>query len=306
MENSLQTFTGKCGRAVDCNEMPGNAGCSRSDPPNEESDVAPAPATSPTVATILDITDGARAGHLWRMLGWQDIRRRYRRSKLGPFWLTISMGVLVGALGVLYASLFKVAVSDYLPYVATGFIVWGLVSGLINEGCTAFIEAEAIIKQVAVPLSVHVYRVVWRSVIIFAHNFLIFVIVAFVFAIWPGWIGLLAIPGLVLICVNGIWVGLLLGLLSARFRDIPQIAASIVQVAFFLTPIIWTPDLLPDRTLILDANPFHHVVELVRGPLLGNAPQFLSWAATLGIAFGGWIVTLAMYRRYRWRIAYWV
>ena len=265
-----------------------------------------APVPSQTALAFLDIVAGARAPNLWRVLGWQDIRQRYRRSKLGPFWLTISTGVLVGSLGVLYAALFKVEVANYLPFVAVGFLVWGLVSGLINDGCAAFIGAGTIIKQVELPLSVHVYRVVWRNLIIFAHNAVIFVIVAVVFSIWPGWTGLLAVPGLVLLCLNGVWIGLLLGLVSARFRDVPQIAASVTQVAFFLTPIIWKPELLPDRAMVLDLNPFFHFVEVVRAPLLGHAPEIASWLATLGITLGGGLVTFVMYRRYRWRIAYWV
>ena len=151
---------------------------------------------SQTALALLDLVAGARAPHLWRVLGWQDIRQRYRRSKLGPFWLTISTGVLVGTLGVLYAALFKVEVANYLPFVAVGFLVWGLISGLINDGCAAFIGAGTIIKQVELPLSVHVYRVVWRNFIVFAHNAVIFVVVAVVFSIWPGWTGLLALPGL--------------------------------------------------------------------------------------------------------------
>ena len=271
---------------------------------------APAPVLarvpSQTALALLDLVAGARAPHLWRVLGWQDIRQRYRRSKLGPFWLTISTGVLVGALGVLYAALFRVEVANYLPFVAVGFVVWGLVSGLINDGCAAFIGAGVIIKQVDLPLSIHVYRVVWRNLIVFAHNAVILVIVAVVFSIWPGWAGLLALPGLLLLCLNGVWIGLLLGLVSARFRDVPQIAASVTQVAFFLTPIIWKPELLPDRAMVLDLNPFFHFVEVVRAPLLGHAPEFASWLATLGITLGGGLVTFVMYRRYRGRIAYWV
>ena len=261
---------------------------------------------SQAALAFADIVEGARAWHLWSMLGWQDIRQRYRRSKLGPFWLTISMGALVGGLGVLYAGFFKVEIADYLPFIAVGFIVWGLISGLIVEGCDAFIRAEGIIKQVELPLSVHVYRVVWRSAIIFAHNAVIYVVVAIIFSIQPGWTGLLAFPGLALVCLNGIWLGLLFGLVSARFRDVPQIVASVVQIAFFLTPIIWKPELLPGRALILDANPFYHFLELVRGPALGQSPELVSWIAVLGITVCGWAATLAMYRVYRWRIAYWV
>ena len=270
----------------------------------------PPPAPSQTTLALMDIIDGARASHLWGLLGWQDIRRRYRRSMLGPLWLTMSMGVLVGVLGTLYGTLFKVEIADYVPYLALGFIVWTLASGLITDGCTVFTGAESIIKQTNLPLSVHVYRMVWRNLLIFCHNAVIFVVVAILFAIWPGWTGFLALPGLVLLCLNGIWVGLLLGIISARFRDVPPIVASVVRILFFVTPIIWMPEIMPGRaqmlTLVLDFNPFFHFVELVRAPLLGQAPGFVSWLAVSGITLGGWLVAFALLRRYRWRIAYWV
>ena len=64
----------------------------------------PTQVAAPSQATLalLDLSQGARAHHLWYLLAWQDIRRLYRRSVLGPFWLTISMGALVGVLGTLY------------------------------------------------------------------------------------------------------------------------------------------------------------------------------------------------------------
>ena len=266
----------------------------------------PPPLPSETVLALRDIAQGACAFRLWGSLGWLDIRQRYRRSTLGPFWLTISMGVLVGGLGMLYAGLFRMDVADYLPFVAAGLILWGLISGLITEGCDAFIRTGDLIKQVNTPLSVHVYRVVWRNLIVFAHNVVIYVVAAVWFSIQPGWAGLLILPGLALLCLNGVWMGLLLGLVSARFRDVPQIAASVVQLAFFLTPIIWKPELLPERAFVLDLNPFFHLVEVVRAPALGQAPGLVSWLAAAGITLGGWLVTLLMYRRYRWRIAYWV
>ena len=257
--------------------------------------------------SLFSISSKARARAICGgLLGWQDIRRRYRRSMLGPFWLTISMGVLVGALGTLYGTLLKVEIADYVPFLALGFIVWTLISGLVNDGCTAFISAESIIKQTNLPLSVHVYRMVWRNFLIFCHNVAIFVVVAVLFAIWPGWTGLLALPGLVLLCLNGIWVGLLLGIISARFRDVPPIVASVVRILFFVTPIIWMPELMPGRAFVLDFNPFFHFVELVRTPLLGQLPGLVSWLAVSGITLGGWLVAFALLRRYRWRIAYWV
>ena len=263
-------------------------------------------APSQAARALSDLIDGARAHHLWYLLGWQDIRRRYRRSVLGPFWLTLSMGALVGALGTLYGMLFRVEVAVYVPFLALGFIVWTLISGVVNDGCRVFINAENIIKQVGLPLSIHVYRLLWRNLLILFHNAAVFVVVAAVFGVWPGWAGLLALPGLVLLCLNGIWAALLLGIVSARYRDVPPIVSSVVRICFFVTPIIWMPDLVPARAVVLDINPFFHLVEVVRAPLLGQVPALASWIAVLAMAFGGWLVTFTFFRRYRWRIAYWV
>ena len=282
------------------------------DPPGADaaSIVTLPPVASQAKLALDDLVHGAQARYLWGLLGWQDIRRRYRRSVLGPFWLTISMGMLVAMLGTLYGTLLKVEIAVYVPFLALGFIVWTLISGLITDGCTVFISADGIIKQTNLPLSVHVYRRVWCNILIFFHNAVIFVVVAALFAIWPGWTGLLALPGLVLLCLNGIWVGLLLGIVSARFRDVPPIVASLVRILFFVTPIIWMPELMPGRAqmlaLVLDFNPLFHLVSLVRAPLLGQAPGLVSWLAGVGITLGGWLLAFEVLRRYRRRIAYWV
>lgn len=268
----------------------------------------PESAPPPPRATLalVDIVRGAHAFHLWGLLGWQDIRRRYRRSRLGPLWLTISMGILVAVLGMLYGALWDVEISDYAPFLALGFIVWGLISAMVVEGCSAFIGSANIIKQVSLPLSVHVYRIVWRNLIILFHNAAIFVVVAIMFSVWPGWAGILALPGLMLLCLNGAWMGLLTGLVSARYRDVPPIVNSIMRVAVFVTPVIWMPELLPQRTALLDFNPFFHLLELVRAPLLGQVPAAASWLAVAGMTFTGWLVTFALFCRYRWRVSYWV
>lgn len=254
---------------------------------------------------VADIVNGWQRRTLWGTMGLQDIRQRYRRSVIGPFWLTISMGVMVGALGVLYGTIFKQKMDDYLPYLSSGFVIWGLISSLVLEGTGAFIMGEGLIKQLAAPLSIHVYRVAWSNLIIFFHNVWIFFIVALWYAKNPGWVALACIPGLVVVVVNGVWIGLLFGLLSTRFRDIPQIVASVVQVMFFMTPIIWRPEMVPGRALILHLNPFYYLVEIVRAPLLGYVPGARVWLGVLLITVLGWCVALLFYTVYRWRLAYW-
>ena len=253
-----------------------------------------------------DIRDGWLLHRLWGTMGMQDIRQRYRRSKIGPFWLTISMGVMIGALGILYGALFKIDIADFLPYVAAGFVIWGLLSGLILDSTKSFISAEGLIRQLSVPLSVHVFRDIWRNLLIFFHNIWIYVAVSLWFGAFPGPIALLALVGVAVLTFNALWLGLLLGLLSARFRDIPQIIASIVQVTFFVTPIIWKADMLPGRSFVLEFNPFFHFLDIVRGPLLGHYPTLFTWAAVMFMTCAGWLLTIVVYAKYRWRIAYWV
>ncbi|MGH8605227.1 MAG: ABC transporter permease, partial [Gammaproteobacteria bacterium] len=241
------------------------------------------PCEQPTVTSraLADLSEGLAQWQLWALLGWQDILQRYRRSLLGPFWLTFSMAIMVIALGILYAKLFRIDIHDYLPFLTLGFLAWGLISGVITEGCTALTAAEPFIKQMKLPFSLHVHRVVWRNLIIFAHNLVVYIGVAIWFGIWPGAVALLLVPGIALILLNGIWVGLLFGMVCARFRDIPQIIASLLQVAFFLTPIIWRPELLGERAAFAHMNPFFHFVELIRAPLLGSAPSQLTWTVAL-------------------------
>lgn len=255
---------------------------------------------------LTDISNGWKHRSLWMTIGLQNIRQNYRRSFIGPFWITISMGVLVVAIGLLYGQIFKHDIREYLPYLTAGFFAWGLISNLVIDGCQTFISAENLIKQLSAPLSVYAYRVLWSNLLTAIHTIWIFVAVALVFLIEPGWPLLFVLPGIALILLNGLWVALFLGLISARFRDIPMIVGSIVQVMFFMTPIIWQADMLPGRTMLLDGNPFYHFVTLVRDPLLGRIPDFEHWIATVAVTIVGWILTLFAYTAYRWRIAYWV
>lgn len=253
-----------------------------------------------------DIIQGWGKRELWVTMGLQEIRQRYRRSKLGPFWITISMGVMVMALGTLYGTIFGQDLSDYLPYLSAGFVIWGFISGMILEGVSAFIQAEGLIKQLPAPLSIYIYRVAWTNLIIFGHNILIFFVVSIWYGKLPNLNLALAIPAIFILLLNGIWIGLLLGLLSGRFRDIPPIIGSLVQIMFFITPIIWNMDMLRGRTVVLDSNPFYYLVELLRAPLLGSIPTLSIMTGAILITIIGWTLTMIVYSALRWRLPYWV
>ncbi|WP_247890206.1 ABC transporter permease [Azospirillum brasilense] len=254
-----------------------------------------------------DLFEGGRRWRLWSKLGWHDIRKRYRRSVLGPFWLTLSMAVMVASLGLIYGTLFRLDLESYLPFLAIGLATWTLVASFLNEGCTSFIELEPLIKNVRIPMSLHILRALWRNLIIYAHNIVIFAVVAVVFGIWPGVGGiLLAFAGLGLLLVNAGWIMLLCGMVCTRFRDVPPIVASVIQLLFFVTPVMWKPELLGERRYLMALNPLYHLIETIRAPLLGQFPGWENWAVGLLFATAGWALTFALFARFRKRIAYWL
>jgi lipopolysaccharide transport system permease protein len=257
-------------------------------------------------AALSDFRQGLTMWPLWVRLGWNDILQRYRRSMLGPFWLTASMAIMVVALGVLYAELFGSPIHDFLPYLCVGLLVWNLMSSFLIEGGMLFTGAESYIKQIRLPYSVYVYRSSWSKMAIFGHNIIIYFGVLIYFQIWPGPVGLLAVPGLLLVLVNGAMATLCIGMISARFRDVPQLINSVVQIVFFVTPIMWRPELLRTRAYIAEFNPFYHLLEIVRAPLLGKLPSMSSYLAVLLITLINFLVVGAFFARFRARISYWV
>jgi ABC-type polysaccharide/polyol phosphate export permease len=253
-----------------------------------------------------DVVAGSKMHRLWGALGWHDVRQRYRRSVIGPFWITLSMGAMIASLGVVYSGLFQQPIRGYLPYLAVGFIVWSVISAFLTEGCTVFLQASGAIKQMRVPLSVHVYRFVWKCFLIFLHNLIIYVPVAFMLDINMALSVAAAIPGIILLHITGFSLGLILGSLSARFRDVPLIMANFTQMMFFLTPILWRAQDLKENTFIADFNPLFHLIELVRRPLLSGTFPVTSWWVGLCSTVLISLVAVLLFARCRRRIAYWV
>lgn len=253
-----------------------------------------------------DILVGLLAWRVWGTLGWHDIRQRYRRSILGPFWFTLSTAIMVAVLGALYATLLNQEIRDYLPFLAAGLVIWQYLGSVLNEGCSSFISSTGLIKQIRLPLTIHVCRTVWRNFLILLHSLPVLVVTLLAFKHWPSIEFILTPLGLLLLLLHGIWMGIILGLLCARFRDIPPIINNLVQVAFFFTPVMWSPEILKERGWVADYNPFYHLIELVRAPILGKPILWESWAWSIGLLFIGFWAAQRLMLRTRERVPYWL
>lgn len=256
---------------------------------------------------VADVVGGLR---LWRLawaLGWLDIRLRYRGSMLGPFWLTISTGVMVAALGVLYSTLFKIDLREYLPFLALSQVLWGFLASLVSEACTVFTDAEGVIRSVRMPFFVFSLRALIRNAVALGHNIVVIIVVFGVFRMWPNLDGLMAIPGFLLWGVDALALTLILGAFCARFRDIQPIVNSVMQIAFFITPVIWKPTQLPPGSIAnLAFNPFFDLLEIVRGPILGTPVANTTWIGALVYSVALCAISWAFFVRARGRVTFWV
>jgi len=253
-----------------------------------------------------DVVDGAALWRLGVTLGWLDIKLRYRGSMLGPFWLTISTAVWIGALGEINSLLFHMDLHGYLPFLALSLVLWTALSGLVGDACNTFLQSEATIRAMRMPYFVHAVRVVVRTIIGLGHNIPVILVVFARFGAWPGDAALWSLPGFALWTIDSFAICIALGTLCARFRDIPPIVASVMQIAFFITPIMWKPQQLGDHGWWLKLNPFNDLLEVVRQPLLGIVPTGHMWLAAIGYSVLFCLLTSMLFVRVRGRLAFWM
>jgi len=242
------------------------------------------------------------------MLAWEDVKQAYRRSTIGPFWITASMAVQIGSMGVVFGIIFHTPLFEYLPFLASSIILWSLISVTVVEGCMAFISAEGMIKQLDMPLFIYSVRVVIRNSITLIHNIVIIPLVFLAVGHPMSWQVILLIPGLVIVIANLSWMVVVLGMVSARFRDIPQTVAAAMTIIYFITPVMWQPKLVPDSQAhwLLGLNPFYHLLQLLRLPFLSAVPTLENWLLSCGFALVGWAITALTFKKFGKQIAYWV
>jgi lipopolysaccharide transport system permease protein len=242
----------------------------------------------------------------WTTLAWFDVVLRYRRSRLGPWWITLSMGLLLLGLGPLYAHLFGIPVRSYLPYVTLGIVVWSLIASTLQDACSALASAGTQLRQGTVQPSLILWRLVAKHLIQFAHHLVLFVPVAIWAPVRPTAATLLAIPGLLLVLtLLHVW-GLILAMACARYRDVASAVVSVLQLLMFLTPVFWDPAGLPDRAKLVLLNPLAQLLELVRSPLLGEAPSAFAWQISIASLVVSAAIAAIVAVAQRGRLVYWV
>ena len=242
----------------------------------------------------------------WARLAWFDIVSRYRRTALGPLWIVLVTGLTIAAIGFVYSTLFRLPVSDFMPFLAIGYITWIWISTTFLEASTAFASYRFVLLNHVIRPSSIVLRVVIRNLIVLIHNSLAIVILFAVFGrpLSPGM--LMVIPGMLVVGAVVFGLSTLIALVCTRFRDLVQLLNAVMSLAFLITPVIWMPEILGDRAVIARANPLTHLLDLIRLPLLGQQANGTSWLVAAALIGSSAVCASALLRHFRSRIVFWL
>lgn len=259
-----------------------------------------------TKRAVDDILRAVIEKQIWMALGWNDVKSRYHRSKLGALWANVSLMILVCALGPVYSRIMSVNLDVYLIHLLLGFVVWNYVSSIISECGREFITSTPYLVSFQLSYFTLIMRVVWRNFIVLAYQMFGFVLLAIIFGKIPQ-IVWLSIPfALLLITLNAMWIGLLVAVLATRYRDLDELMNNIIRLVFFITPIMWIPDYSEELRFIANINPFFHLIEIFRMPLANSSLPLDSWRFMVIMCLFGWLIALPVFIRYRSRIAFWL
>lgn len=255
---------------------------------------------------IEDLVTGLKMAPLWLSLGWQQTIARFRRTVLGPFWLSANILAIAFAMTYTFGGLMGGGFSTVLPTLMTGLISWALIGGSVGEAPGVFIGAASMMTSQKLPLSFHVFLMMQRNFI----NFVAQLIAGWILFVLlrvgapPAWPILIGIP---IVLVNCFFIAMIVSMPSTRFRDITQLSAFIIQILFFITPVFWSPDRMSSRyRFLLDFNPFAHMLELIRQPMLGRTPALVHyvWSLSTAVVFG--TIAVFMLSLYRKRVVFWL
>lgn len=255
---------------------------------------------------LADILRAFRNPGLIFYMAWSEIRARYKRSMLGPLWITL--GTAVGTIGMGYigSELFKIDRADYLPLLTIGLILWQFIAGCINESSTVFIRGASIIRNLDLPIAMHPAQLVLRHIINFAHNLPLYVLIALIFKPNFNLYTFYIVPNFLLVALNLYWISLLIGTFGARFRDLEYMIGMIMPIMMFLSPVMYRPKSLPFSGNYIWLNPLADLIEIIRYPLLGEATPTFLYVINIGMLAIGGSLTILLYNTKRNRIAFWV
>ena len=214
----------------------------------------------------------------------REFQLKYRNSMLGAAWTVLNPLAMI----LVYTLIFSQVMHSKLPgmnksfaysiYLCAGILTWGLFAEITGRSRNIFLENSNLLKKISFPRICLPIIVVGSAGLNFFIIFTLFTIFLVVSGNFPGWSYLALLPVFAIQVVFSIGLGMILGVLNVFFRDVGQMFEIILQFWFWLTPIVYSASILPNRVRpLIEFNPMAKLVEAYQTILVaGNLPDWFS------------------------------
>ncbi|WP_154223988.1 ABC transporter permease [Marinicella rhabdoformis] len=257
---------------------------------------------------IKDITAGYRRKRLWKKLAILELKARYQGAYLGAFWIVLALMIKVGALSLVYSMVLDKDFKTYVMFLALGVLTWNYISAILVTSGTLFKKASHFMLQMKLPHSIFVFQNTYREVIslVLYQLFAIPLVILINGFDVVSWVWLWALLGYVIIVINGFFVSMWLGWAGIRFPDVQPLMASVVMILFLVTPVLWPPPEKYIDSLYFQLNPFYHLLELIRAPILHGQVPYESFAVAGVVLLINLLICLMVYRKVKDKLVLWM
>ncbi|TDR23225.1 ABC-2 type transport system permease protein/lipopolysaccharide transport system permease protein [Marinicella litoralis] len=257
---------------------------------------------------ITDIKEGFKRRRLWKRLAVLELKSRYQGAFIGTSWILLTLILKVGMLSLVYSMVLQRDIKEYVLFLAIGVLTWNFISAAIISSGMVFSKGSSLMQQMKLPQSIFVFQNVYREtlILILYQLFAIPLLIAlkgfaFISVLW-----LVALAGFVLIVLNAFFVNMWLGWLAVRYKDVQPFLGSVVLILFLVTPVLWPlPEKFNDSLLFL-LNPFYHLLELIRAPVLNNEIPVLSFLVGIGCLLFNVVICIIFYPRVKNKLVLWL
>ena len=249
--------------------------------------------------------------YFWWSLASNDLSNRYKRSFLGIGWSLVRPLSMTVILCIVFGKLLNQQLSDYAPYVLLGMTIWQFITESMLQGCRSFQSGATYIRQQQVPLAIFPLRTVLGSGF---HALIALVMGMSLVLIFKGSVNpaalLYLIPGIVVLFLIGWFFAIISGVLQTHFPDTSHLLEIGLQIAFYVTPILYKPEVIESRarlSTLLKWNPFTSLLALVRTPILDGtlpAAQHIQMSLLTLLVVGG--LAVFMLKKLERTLVFWI
>lgn len=248
---------------------------------------------------------------LWSYRGFifgsvkREFQLKYRNSMLGAAWTIIQPLSMI----IVYTVIFAQIISAKLPgvestfgysiYLCAGIITWGLFAEIVSRSQSVFLENANLLKKLNFPRLCLPVTIVATALINFGIIFGLFLIFLLISGNFPGWIVLAVLPLLVLQISFAVGMGMVIGVLNVFFRDVGHLFNVAIQFWFWLTPIVYPSNILPESVRkLMYFNPMAGLMNGYQTIFVhGSAPEWSLLLPVIVAAFAFCLLGLRLFRK---------